>query len=74
MAKEKSKHFNGLEVDVYYSEYQNKIFVGHNIEDTANNLQLDKWFDAIDNPAKKYFWIDFKNLSSKNADIAADII
>ncbi len=74
VAKEKSKHFNGLEVDVYYSEYQNKIFVGHNIEDTANNLQLDKWFDAIDNPAKKYFWIDFKNLSSKNADIAADII
>ncbi|MBQ2076560.1 MAG: hypothetical protein II471_03510 [Bacteroidales bacterium] len=74
MAKEKSKHFNGLEVDVYYSEYQNKIFVGHNIEDTANNLQLDKWFDAIDNPAKKYFWIDFKNLSSKNADKAADII
>lgn len=74
VAKEKSKHFNGLEVDVYYSEYQNKIFVGHNIEDTANNLQLDKWFDAIDNPAKKYFWIDFKNLSSKNADKAADII
>lgn len=73
-AKEKSKCFDGLEVDVYYSEYQNKIFVGHNIEDTANNLQLDKWFDAIDNPAKKYFWIDFKNLSSKNADKAADII
>ena len=74
VAMEKSKCFDGLEVDVYYSEYQNKIFVGHNIEDTANNLQLDKWFNAIGNPAEKYFWIDFKNLNSKNAENAADII
>ena len=73
-AKEKSKCFDGLEVDAYYSEYQNKIFVGHDIEDTANNVQLDKWFDAISNPSEKYFWIDFKNLDTKNADKAADII
>ena len=74
VAKEKSKCFDGLEIDVYYSEYQNKIFVGHNIEDTINDLQLCKWFDAIESPAKKYFWIDFKNLNTKNADKAADII
>ena len=73
-AMEKSKSFDGLEVDVYYSEYQNKIFVGHNAEDTANNLQLEKWFGAIGCPAEKYFWIDFKNLDTKNADKAADII
>ncbi|MBR4584404.1 MAG: acyltransferase [Bacteroidales bacterium] len=74
VAMKKSKCFDGLEVDVYYSEYQNKIFVGHNAEDTTNNLQLCNWFDAIEKPAEKYFWIDFKNLEPQNADKAADII
>lgn len=74
VAREKSKCFDGLEVDVFYSEWQNKIFVGHNIEDTINELTLNTWFDAIENPSEKYFWIDFKNLDTKTADKAANII
>lgn len=74
MAIEKSKKFIGLEVDAIYSEYQDEIFVGHNIEDTSNGLTLDTWFNAVEKPSEKYFWIDFKNLDSKNADKVADII
>ena len=67
-AMEKSKHFDGLEVDIFYSGYQDKIFVGHDIEDTTNNLLLDDWFNYIRQPSQKYFWIDAKNLDNNNAE------
>ncbi|MBO4613565.1 MAG: hypothetical protein J5709_00450 [Bacteroidales bacterium] len=66
-AREKSKKFAGLEFDALYSEYQEKIFVGHNPEDTANNLQIDEWFAHVENPSQKCFWIDLKNLDRHNA-------
>ena len=65
--KEKSKIFAGLELDAIYSDYQNKIFVGHDLEDTANNLQIEKWFEYVENPSQKSFWIDMKNLDCQNA-------
>lgn len=71
MAKDKSRKFVGLEVDAIYSEYQDKIFVGHNTEDTANNLTLETWFNYVDNPPKKHFWIDLKNLDRNNAKTIA---
>ena len=67
-AREKSKKFAGLEVDAIYSEYQDKIFVGHNPEDTANDLQIDDWINCVENPSQKCFWIDMKNLDSHNAE------
>ena len=73
-AREKSKKFVGLEVDAIYSEHQDKIFVGHNIEDTANNLQIDEWFMHIDNPSQKCFWIDMKNLDKRNAKAISEKI
>lgn len=73
-AKEKSKSFDGLEVDVYYSEYQDKIFVGHNAEDTANNLQIEDWFNYVENPSQKCFWIDMKNLDRHNAKPISKIL
>ena len=66
-AREKSKVFDGLEVDAIYSEHQDKIFVGHNPEDTANNLQIEDWFSHVENPLQKCFWIDMKNLDQHNA-------
>lgn len=66
-AREKSKIFAGLEVDAIYSEYQDKIFVGHNPEDTANNLKIENWFEHVENPSQKCFWIDMKNLDRHNA-------
>lgn len=74
MAKSKSSYFDGLEVDVVYSEFQKKIFVGHDLKDTINNILLDDWFNAIEKPAKKKYWIDFKNLDTDNAiDVAYNI-
>ncbi|MBR5983589.1 MAG: acyltransferase [Bacteroidales bacterium] len=67
-ALEKSKKFAGLELDAIYSDYQNKIFVGHDIEDTANNLQIEDWFNYVENPSQKGFWIDIKNLNRQNAE------
>lgn len=66
-AYEKSKKFTGLEVDAIYSDYQDKIFVGHDLEDTANNLQIENWFEYVENPSQKCFWIDMKNLDKHNA-------
>ncbi|MBO7480703.1 MAG: hypothetical protein J6T63_01190 [Bacteroidales bacterium] len=66
-AREKSRIFAGLEVDAIYSEYQDKIFVGHNLDDTANNLQINDWFNYVENPAQKCIWVDMKNLDCHNA-------
>lgn len=75
IAKDKSKKFVGLEVDALYSEYQDKIFVGHNIEDTANNLTLENWFNYVETPSQKHFWLDIKNLDKHNAkNIAKKIV
>ncbi len=65
--KNKEHKFDGFEVDVVYSDFQDKLFVAHDSADTANNLQLCEWFDALENPAEKYFWIDAKNLQNDNA-------
>lgn len=73
-AREKSKVFDGLEVDAIYSEHQDKIFVGHNIEDTANNLQIDEWFMHVDNPSQRCFWLDMKNLDRHNAQTISEKI
>lgn len=73
-AREKSKMFDGLELDAIYSEHQDKIFVGHNIEDTANNLQIDEWFMHVDNPSQRCFWLDMKNLDKHNAQTISEKI
>lgn len=73
-AREKSKKFAGLEIDAIYSNYQDKIFVGHNPGDTANNLQIDDWFNYVENPSQKCFWIDMKNLDGQNAKPISKIL
>jgi len=63
VAQIKKELFAGLEVDIWYSEYQDKIFVAHDLEDTLKNITLEQWFASLDNPNDCYYWIDAKNLS-----------
>lgn len=74
IAKQKEPLFDGLELDVNYSEYQDKIFMGHELIDTLNCITLDQWFAALKDPKSKYFWVDMKNLDKHNAQRIADII
>lgn len=66
--------FDGLEVDVIYSPEKNNIYVGRVVDDTIKNLPLDEWFSVIKEPSKTHYWIDFKNLSEKNAQQAMIIL
>ncbi len=73
-AKAKSQEFDGLEVDVTYSESSKTFFVGHNAEDTAKGITLNDWLAAIPSPENKCYWIDLKNLNKNNAeDISREI-
>lgn len=73
-AREKEKQFNGMELDIVYSPYQNKLFVCHNEEDTVNGLTLDQWFAALKNPKKNGYWLDVKNLNYYTADGIATLV
>ena len=73
-AKIKQKLFDGLELNLNYSEYQNQIFIGHELYDTAKNVTLETWFSALDNPQKNCYWLDCKNISPQNAEAFLAII
>lgn len=70
-AQAKKELFAGLEVDLYYSEYQNEIFVAHDIEDTIHNLTFNKWLSVLDSHEKSWYWLDVKNLTEKNGSVIA---
>lgn len=65
-AKENS--FEGMELDLFYSTYQNKLFVCHYDEDTIKNITLEKWLAAFKTPEKHCFWLDIKGLTLENCD------
>lgn len=73
-AKKYAELFDGLEVDVIYSKAKNNIYVGRVEADTSKKLPLDDWLSVINNPEKNRFWIDFKNLSAKNAVDAFEVL
>lgn len=64
---EKATLFDGLEVDLNYNEYQNKIFVGHELWDTVLGLSFDMWLDSLPHPIANHLWLDIKNLTPDNA-------
>jgi len=70
-ALDKEKWFDGMEIDIVYSAYQNKLFVCHDDGDTAHNLTLETWFSALKSPKQHYYWLDVKNLNDKTADSIA---
>ncbi|MDD3281187.1 MAG: hypothetical protein PHC83_06410, partial [Bacteroidales bacterium] len=74
-AQRKKELFAGLEVDLYYSEYQKTIYVGHDAYDTINEVSFEKWLNALSSPEKTYYWLDIKNLTIHNAnEIAKQLV
>ena len=71
-AKVKEHLFVGLEVDLYYSEFQKTIYVGHDAWDTAKKVTFEKWLSVLTNPSSLFFWLDFKNLNINNAEDIAN--
>ena len=67
VAQAKSPLFDGLEIDVNYSEYQDQLFMGHELYDTIHHLTLDRWFAAHPDPQSDCYWVDMKNLTPANA-------
>ena len=73
-AVEKSKKFEGIELDVNFDRNSNNLYVCHNIEDTIIGLTLEEWFDALPEPSSNYFWIGFKNLHIDYVHLACEKI
>jgi hypothetical protein len=71
-AKIKKNEFVGLELDLYYSSFQDNIWVAHDLCDTVNELRFDTWLSALSDHEKNYYWLDFKNLDINNANIICE--
>ena len=74
LGREKTPLFDGLEIDINYSEWQNTLFVGHELEDTILGLSFDAWLDSLPQPVTNCLWIDTKNLTIENASRIAHLI
>lgn len=72
--KKKQHSFKGFEVDLIYSEYQNKLFVCHELEDTIKNLTFENWLSAIDKPQRLKYWLDMKFLEVNNAEATVQLL
>lgn len=68
VAQQKELLFDGLEVDVQYSTFQNEFFIGHELVDTNNGLTLTQWFSSLKYASENWYWIDMKNLTVSNAE------
>lgn len=66
-ARARSRTFAGIEVDLMYSAAQDRLFVGHDEADTANNLTFKQFTDALANRDSVRYWLDVKNLTQENA-------
>ena len=55
--------FEGIEVDLNYSEHQDLLFMGHELYDTIQGLTFDAWLDSLNHPDSNYYWLDMKNLT-----------
>lgn len=73
-AQDKENKFEGMELDIIYSPYQNKVFVCHNESDTINNLTLDLWFSSLKKPEDHCYWLDVKNFNYYNAEAISRLI
>lgn len=67
--KETSMVFSGIELDVVYNENKNIFDVTHPPVESIG-LDLEKYWAGIDAPKDKCFWVDLKNLTSSNSNLA----
>lgn len=73
-AQAKENAFGGMELDLVYSPYQNKLLVCHELEDTLHGLTLDQWFAALRHPSRHGYWLDVKGFNYNNADTISAMI
>lgn len=74
LGREKAPLFDGLEVDINYSAWQDQIFMGHELRDTIKGLTFAQWLDSLPQPVTNCLWLDTKNLSTDNASRIAHLI
>ena len=67
LGRRAESRFKGMEVDLLYSEYQDQLFVGHELDDTLDGLTFEAWLDSLYHPSSNYYWLDMKNLTQGNA-------
>ena len=70
-AKNLSKEFNGVEIDVFFNSKLNCFEVKHHGE--FSDLTLSEYYSQTKKTNLKY-WIDFKNLSNKNANKSIELL
>ena len=70
-AKSLSKEFNGVEIDVFFNSKLNCFEVKHHGE--FSDLTLSEYYSQTKKTNLKY-WIDFKNLSNKNANKSIELL
>lgn len=58
--------FKGLEVDLVYLPDRDDIYIGRSEEDAPYNDSFDDWLAILEKPQELSFWLDFKNLNSRN--------
>ncbi len=63
--------FDGMEVDMNYSDWQDRLFMGHNLCDTSWGLTFGMWLDSLPQPVTECLWLDIKNLTPDNASRVA---
>lgn len=70
---DKAQHFqyiySGFELDVHYDISAQTFIVKHDFTDTTS-LTLSTWLNAIADPGRLGYWLDFKNLSAENKTAA----
>lgn len=74
MGRAKAPLFDGLEVDLFYSEWQDKLLVCHDVEDSIAGITFDMFLDSLTQPVTNCFWLDMKNLTSDNVHRVAHLI
>lgn len=70
-AQQKAQYFEGIELDVVFSDHQKELFVGHELRDTLQAITLQQWMQSFPQPERHWFWIDLKNLTRDNASVIA---
>jgi hypothetical protein len=64
-----ARRYQGLEIDVVYDSGAADFDVGHPPVPSVG-LSLDRLFAAVPDITNHYFWLDFKNLTDRNAQAA----
>ena len=70
-AKSLSKEFNGVEIDVFFNSKLSCFEVKHHGQ--FSELTLSEYYSLTKTINLKY-WIDFKNLSKKNANKSIELL